>query len=466
MNDLVRQRLGDTIDGRWTLETVLGKGGMGTVYAAKDANGAEVAIKVLHPEFGRESHTRERFLREADVANRVDHPGVVRVLDHGVTGDGTAYIVMERLDGESLGDLMVRGGRLPLPDLIGVLDQVLEVLVRAHDVGIVHRDLKPDNLFLQSDDTVKVLDFGVARILDDGAGGQRTKTGVAVGTVTYMAPEQAMGRRAEIDGRVDVFALGATAFRMLAGRRVHEASTESALLVAMATQPAPPLTSVAPHVPENLALVIDTALAFDRNARYPDARTMRADVQALQRGERPPFASARAQTFDAPTNAEGVAAHAAGASQGAAGGPAVGAKVGAPGGPAVGAGASTESASPSFRAKSSPGGVALTASAVVAPESKRRWGPKNIALTAASIVLLTWLLFATFTDGPADASDGARASTKNPSITPREDAAARRETKPPKEREHEREWERAEKKRQQEKKRDGEARKRELGRGR
>ncbi len=293
MEEFVQQRLGQTIGQRWTLHSVLGVGGMAAVYAATDGSGNEAAVKVLHPEFGRRSEVKDRFLREGYVANRIQHPGAVKVLEHGVVDDQCVFLVMERLEGESLGDRLERAGTLPLADLLDLLDQVLDVLAVAHDAGVVHRDLKPDNLFVTSEDTYKVLDFGVARVLEGAPDDVRTRTGMAVGTLPFMAPEQALGKRAEVDGRVDLFALGATAFRILSKRRIHEADSEAGLLLAMATKPAPPLRSVAADVPEGVAAIVDLALAFDRDARYPDARTMRADVQAVQRGEKPPFASVR-----------------------------------------------------------------------------------------------------------------------------------------------------------------------------
>jgi serine/threonine-protein kinase len=165
--------------------------------------------------------------------------------------------------------------------------------VRAHDRGIVHRDLKPDNLFVTRDGQMKILDFGVARLLHDAPGGHKTATGVALGTLPYMAPEQALGRREEIDGRVDLFSLGATAFRILAGRKVHEADSDAELLIAMASKPAPPLASVLSSASADVCAVVDLALAFSREARYPDARTMQEDVRAVRRGEPPPFATRR-----------------------------------------------------------------------------------------------------------------------------------------------------------------------------
>jgi hypothetical protein len=143
-----------------------------------------------------------------------------------------------------------------------------------------------------------VLDFGLARLLESAPGDVRTRTGIAMGTLPYMAPEQALGQRSEVDARVDIFALGATAFRILTKRRIHEADSEAGMLIAMASKAAPPLRSVAEHVPENVAAIIDVALAFNRDARYPDARTMQADVRAVQRAEKPPFASARLRALD------------------------------------------------------------------------------------------------------------------------------------------------------------------------
>jgi serine/threonine-protein kinase len=211
---------------------------------------------------------------------------------------------MERLRGESLGERVSRDGSLPLPDLLDVLDQTLDVLAVAHAAGIVHRDLKPDNLFMTDDDTVKVLDFGLARLLESAPGDVRTRTGIAMGTLPYMAPEQALGQRSEVDARVDIFALGATAFRILTKRRIHEADSEAGILIAMASKAAPALRSVAEHVPENVAAIVDVALAFNRDARYPDARTMQADVRAVQRAEKPPFASARLRVLDEATRQE------------------------------------------------------------------------------------------------------------------------------------------------------------------
>lgn len=298
MEEHIAQRIGQTVGQRWVLKSVLGVGGMAAVYAATDSAGNEAAVKILHPEIGMRKELRERFMREGTVANRIQHPGAVKVLEHGAADEACVFLVMERLLGESLGERVSRDGSLPLPDLLDVLDQTLDVLAVAHGAGIIHRDLKPDNLFITASGTVKVLDFGLARLLESAPGDVRTRTGIAMGTLPYMAPEQALGQRSEVDARVDIFALGATAFRILSKRRIHEADSEAGMLIAMASKAAPPLRSVAEHVPENAAAIVDVALAFNRDARYPDARTMQADVRAVRRAEKPPFASARLRVLD------------------------------------------------------------------------------------------------------------------------------------------------------------------------
>jgi serine/threonine protein kinase len=304
--ELAAQRLGQTVGGRWHLSRVLGVGGMAAVYAAHDESGKLAAIKILHPEMNVRREVRERFLREGYVANRIGHPGVVQALEHGDAGD-EAFLVMELLNGETLQARVKRHGKLPPGEVLDFTEQILDVLVSAHDKGVIHRDLKPDNLFVTAEGPIKILDFGLARLLDSVPGDHKTKSGVALGTLPYMAPEQALGRRSEIDGRVDVFAVGATMFRVLSGRRVHIAESEAELLMAMASRPAPPLASIAPELPADLCAVVDLALAFSRDARYPDARTMLKDVRALRQGARPPFATLRLAAREQATRVDNAA---------------------------------------------------------------------------------------------------------------------------------------------------------------
>jgi len=301
--EVAAARIGRVIGGRYRLRSVLGIGGMAAVYEAEDPTGHRVAIKLLHPEMAARREVRERFVREGTVSVTIDHPGVVQTLPPQDAGED-GFLVMELLEGETLRARVKRHGRLPLDEVLDHAEQILDVLVAAHDKGIVHRDLKPDNLFVTPDGRVKILDFGLARVLDGVPAEHRTRTGVALGTLAYMAPEQALGRRAEIDGRVDVFALGATMFRVLSGRRVHEAESEAELLMAMASRPAPPLASVAPDVSPSACAVVDLALAFSRDARYPDSRTMLGDVRALRAGASPPYATQRLASRDEATRAD------------------------------------------------------------------------------------------------------------------------------------------------------------------
>ena len=299
------ERIGQVIGERWTLTRVLGAGGMATVYEGHDAEGTRAAVKVLRPDLAMEVETRRRFEREVQVTSQIDHPGIVRVIDQRADSAENAYIAMELLDGQTLGEHFGLEGGADPDELLDYVDQVLDVLVRAHEAGVVHRDLKPDNLFVTSVGRIKLLDFGVARLIDPSAGAPRTRTGLALGTAAYMAPEQALGKRDEIDARTDVFAVGAILFRLLSGRRIHDARTDGELMAAMATKPAPPFASVMPDAPPALAAVIDVALGFSRESRYPDARTMQHDVRAILEGKPPPFATTSIAASEQATVAPG-----------------------------------------------------------------------------------------------------------------------------------------------------------------
>ncbi|HMA97639.1 MAG TPA: protein kinase [Polyangiaceae bacterium] len=297
------QQVGQVIDGRWTLRRLIGAGGMAAVYAAEDAAGQTVALKLLYPEMARRRDIRERFVREASVMARIVHPGMVKIFGQGQSSD-QAYLVMELLVGETVAERVRRLGRLEVREVLAILDQVLDVLVLAHSLGVIHRDLKPENLFCTKEGRIKVLDFGLARLLDSPAESFRTRTGAALGTLPYMAPEQALGKRDEVDARTDVFAVGATAFRLLTGRRIHEAPSEAELLMCMASQQAPSISVVAPELAPTLGAVVDRALAFAKARRYPDALTMQNDVRALIGGQLPAFAAASREREEQPTRTD------------------------------------------------------------------------------------------------------------------------------------------------------------------
>lgn len=273
---------GRVLRGKWRIDGRISRGGVGTVYAATHQNnGSRVAIKVLNPEFSRDEDVRSRFLQEGYAANQVNHPGVVKIIDDDVTEEGFAFLVMELLEGELLEARRVRkGGMLPLREVYEVADQLLDVLEAAHDKGIIHRDIKPENLFLTSEGRLKVLDFGFAQ-MKRGLRKERTVTGFLLGTPGFMSPEQAVGARAQVDTRTDIWAVGATLFNLLSGRPVHEGETAVAMLAAAASVPARSLSSVTSGLPHLLVQIVDRAVAFDKDDRWPTARSMRAALRKI-----------------------------------------------------------------------------------------------------------------------------------------------------------------------------------------
>jgi len=279
------ERIGTTIRGKYRLDGLLGVGGMAVVYLATHRNNRRVAVKMLHPELSLSAAVRGRFLKEGYVANTVDHPGAVAVLDDDVAEDGAAFLVMERLEGDTV-QAILEGSemRLPLDLTLTVAADLLDVLVAAHGKGIVHRDLKPENLFITKDGAVKVLDFGIARLREsmhhDAA--TATKTGTMIGTPAFMPPEQAMARSNEIDARSDLWAVGATMFTMLTGEFVHEGENGTQIAVAAATQVARSFTTASPDAPPAVVAILDRALAFERDFRWQSATEMRDAVLAAR----------------------------------------------------------------------------------------------------------------------------------------------------------------------------------------
>jgi len=276
-------RIGTTIKDKWRVDSLLGRGGMATVFAATHRNGNRVAIKMLHLDLARDADVRARFLREGYVANRVNHPGSVRVLDDDVSEDGAAFLVMELLEGELLEKRRERlGGRLPLPEVFSVIDQLLDVLAAAHANGVIHRDVKPENIFVTHEGQVKVLDFGIARLRESSSTAHSvsyaTSTGLVIGTLNFMSPEQATG--GDVDARTDIWATGATMFHLLSGRMVHENVELHDYLVSAATLHAPSLAEHAPDMPPEIVAVVDRALLIDRDKRWQDTRSMRKALEA------------------------------------------------------------------------------------------------------------------------------------------------------------------------------------------
>jgi predicted Ser/Thr protein kinase len=281
------RRVGSDLTEKWRIDRVLGVGGMGAVFAATHKNnGTRAALKVLHAEYAAASDVRERFLREGRIANKVDHIARVAVVDDGVSDLGEPFLVMELLEGMTLGELLKRsGGRVPLEKLLGVFDPVLDLLGKCHELEIIHRDIKPANIFLTKQGSIRVLDFGVARMREVERGIEATRAGIALGTASFIAPEQALGMD-KIDGRADLFSVGACIYTGITGERLHAGKSEAEEFVMAATQAAPSIARKATELPVEVVAFVDRALAFDRNDRFQSAGDMRSSLMRLSSGLR------------------------------------------------------------------------------------------------------------------------------------------------------------------------------------
>ncbi len=275
-----RARIGMTINNKWRLDSLLGVGGMASVYAATHRNGSRAALKILHTEFARDLGIRDRFLREGYVANKVEHRGRVAIQDDDITEQDEPFLVMELLEGETAQQLWKRRNRkVPPAEALWVAAEVLDTLEGFHVLGIVHRDIKPANIFVTRESVVKVLDFGVARMRE--AGGEHTRAGTALGTPSFMAPEQAMGLADGVDGRADIFSVGAMLYAMLSGQRLHQGRTDNEAFILAATTPTPSLARVAPDLPVEVISLVDKALAWDRRNRFETAIMMRDECRRI-----------------------------------------------------------------------------------------------------------------------------------------------------------------------------------------
>jgi len=276
--------------GRYQVEKELGKGAMGVVYLGRDPKiGRVVAIKTmaLAQEFEPDELTdvRERFFREAETAGRLNHPNIVTIFDAGEEHD-LAYIAMEFLKGHDLTPYTKPGKLMPPGAAISIVARVADALGYAHRQQIVHRDIKPANIMYESEsDTVKVTDFGIARITDSS----KTKTGMVLGTPSYMSPEQLAGKR--IDGRSDLFSLAVTLFQLLSGRLPFEGESMAQLMFKIANEPHPDILEIRPDVPDCLAAIINRALA-----KNPEERFQTGDEMA--RAIRTCAASLTSETID------------------------------------------------------------------------------------------------------------------------------------------------------------------------
>ncbi|MGH7630711.1 MAG: serine/threonine-protein kinase [Gemmatimonadales bacterium] len=255
---------------RYTLHREIGRGGAARVFLAEDPAGTRVALKVLHPEL-QVSVTAERFLREIRIVSRLDHPLVARVLDSG-EADWLIYYVMPYIEGPTLRVHLDRVHRLSIDDAIRLGRDLLSALGAAHGIGIVHRDVKPENVVLSAQGAV-LLDFGIARAIEAAGTAQLTRSGITVGTSSYMSPEQVQAAT-DIDHRADLYAVGCLLYEGLVGHAPFRHPNEVVVLQMHLNEPAPDVRVQRPEAPESLAGVIARALEKDRAGRWQTAAEM------------------------------------------------------------------------------------------------------------------------------------------------------------------------------------------------
>lgn len=289
--------IGAVLGGTYRIDQRLGAGGMGAVFAATHLRtGRAVAVKVLLPEVAARRGAMERFRREAEAVGALGHANIVAIHDFDQEG-GRAWLVMDRLEGEELAARLERRGPMPLEEATPIFEQIAAGLGAAHARGLLHRDLKPANVFLArmpgAPERAVILDFGLARSLEEDGAERLTANGVVVGTPQYLSPEQATG--APLDARADLYALATLFYEMLAGVTPFSAPTLPALLLKVAAEPPPPLTRHRPDLPPALAEVLERALAKSPGERFPDAASLVAAVRAAS-AALPPTAAERVIT--------------------------------------------------------------------------------------------------------------------------------------------------------------------------
>jgi len=278
-------QIGQVVADRYRIVRLLGRGGMGAIFEAEHTELRRlVALKVLLPRLAGDVDAVARFFREARAAAAIGHPGIVQVFDLG-SRDGVAFLAMERLQGEELAQRVARLGPLPPGFVARVGRDLADAVAAAHDCGIVHRDLKPQNVFLARDargiDVVKVLDFGIAKLTEaDRADQPLTQTGAVFGTPMYMPPEQLRGVK-DLDGRADIYAIGAILYECLMGSPPFAAESFPMLVLRITTEPPRPIDTARTDVPRELVAVVSKALAKLREERYGNAHELAAALGAI-----------------------------------------------------------------------------------------------------------------------------------------------------------------------------------------
>jgi eukaryotic-like serine/threonine-protein kinase len=271
---LVRQ----AFTGKYDVEREIGRGGNARIFLATDLTGCKVALKILHPEL-LISVAADRFLREIRLASRLNHPHIARILDSG-ENDWLVYYVMSFVEGATLRERLDTSPELSVAETMRFAGDVLGALDHAHGHGIVHRDVKPANVVLSSHGAV-LLDFGIARAVAASGSDQLTRSGIAVGTSSYMSPEQ-ISAATDIDHRCDLYSLGCVLYECMAGRPPFMHRNEAVVLQLHLTQPAPDIRSVRADTPAYLAVAISKAMAKNPAERWPTAVAMRDALAAVQ----------------------------------------------------------------------------------------------------------------------------------------------------------------------------------------
>lgn len=273
---------------------------MGAVYAAEGVNGeGDVAVKILHKEFVKEDQVVSRFYAEAEASKRLNHPNIARVFESGTAETGEPFLIMELLRGQSFGDACPEGSRIPVPEATRIMKEVLVALAEAHRQDIVHRDLKPDNIFLcdvpGGGRVAKLLDFGIARVIDAASGGamRKTKTGMLLGTPGYMSPEQLRNSKT-VDPRGDLWSLCTVFYEVISGRDPYGATNDFARLTAVFTQDAIPVDRDAPELAPWREF-FQRAFQRDINLRFQSAQEMSAAIDAVLEGRPLPAPAAPRQ---------------------------------------------------------------------------------------------------------------------------------------------------------------------------
>jgi eukaryotic-like serine/threonine-protein kinase len=264
---LVRQ----AFNGRYEVEREVGKGGNARIFLARDPSGQQVALKILHPEL-LVSVAADRFLREIKIASKLDNPHIAKILDSGER-EWLVYFVMSYVEGATLRERMDTTRMLPIVETLRIASDVLDALDHAHGQGIIHRDVKPANIVLAEGGAV-LLDFGIARAVIASGSDRLTRSGIAVGTSTYMSPEQ-ITALVDIDHRSDLYSVGCVLFECLAGQPPFHHRNEALVLQYHLTQPPPDVLALRSDTPRQLATAITKALAKNRDDRWHSAAVMR-----------------------------------------------------------------------------------------------------------------------------------------------------------------------------------------------